>query len=552
MATETSSLLHHPIIGHIRVKDGDGVVQCLGLKYASLENRFADAQIMDYPTKGQLTATKHGPPVIMPHGAVDFEMQLIQQAIPKLDVPPMSDLDGLNLNITLPKDCNESSVPRLPVLVFVHGGSFTFGSSSYSHYDQSRIVKLSIEMGKPIIAINFNYRLGIPGFLASQELSDAGFKPNRGLRDQKVALRWIKKYISGFGGDPDQITLVGQSAGAGNNTPACPTLLVSDFKFTASVDFHMQSEEALFSQAILFGGSSVLLKPFQPEAAESVYTSAIKALALDKQSPQGRIESLLSIPVESMMANAAKEMIEAGPTIDHDLIQTAATLGDTNDMVESPMTRNGWCKKLFSIDSKFDGSIFDLLNLRSRQQGITASFRTHLIKTLGQIAASRVLYHYKIRKDTPDEESLLSIAQAITDVGYYALSVKYAESFPGDSILGHFNEPNPWDGVHAGRANHILDIAYLFGNYDERLGPQNRRVARSLAEDILSFVCRGDDFPVFGLEKKVVVYGPGVDGVSRQILRWDDGAARRDGTIFDLAKEAGGLGKLLQALLSFC
>lgn len=175
-----------------------------------------------------------------------------------------------------------------------------------------------------------------------------------------------------------------------------------------------------------------------------------------------------------------------------------------------------------------------------------------MIKNLGQIAASRVLYHYKIRKDTPDEESLLSIAQAITDVGYYALSVEFVEAFPGDSVLGHFNEPNPWDGVHAGRANHILDIAYLFGNYDERLGPQNKRVARSLAEDILSFVCRGDDLPVFGVEKKVVVYGPGVDRVSRQILRWDDGAARRDGTIFDLAKEAGGLGKLLQALLSFC
>lgn len=80
-----------------------------------------------------------------------MEMQLIQQAIPKFDVPPMSDLDGLNLNITLPKERTEG----LPVLVFVHGGSFTFGSSSYPHYDQSRIVKLSVEMGKPIIAVNF-------------------------------------------------------------------------------------------------------------------------------------------------------------------------------------------------------------------------------------------------------------------------------------------------------------------------------------------------------------------------------------------------------------
>lgn len=89
----------------------------------------------------------------MPNGALDIENDLIQQGIPKFDVPPMSDLDGLNLNITLPKDRNEGS--PLPVLAFVHGGSFTFGSSSYPHYDQSRIVKLSVEMGKPIIAVNF-------------------------------------------------------------------------------------------------------------------------------------------------------------------------------------------------------------------------------------------------------------------------------------------------------------------------------------------------------------------------------------------------------------
>ncbi|RMJ17766.1 hypothetical protein CDV36_002575 [Fusarium kuroshium] len=472
--------------------------------------------MMEYPSKGHLTATKHGPPVIMPHGAVEMEMQLIQQSIPKFDVPPMSDLDGLNLNITLPKDCNETS--QLPVLVFVHGGSFTFGSSSYPHYDQSRIVKLSVEVG----------------FLTSKELSDAGVRSNRGLRDQRVALRWIKKYIAGFGGDPDQITLVGQSAGA------------------ASVDFHLQSEEALFGQAILFGGSSILLKPLQPEAAESVYNSTIQALALNEQSPKDRIESLLSIPAELMLSKAANEMIAVSPTIDQDLIAAAATL-DINDMVESPISRNRWCKRLFSIDSQFDASIFSILNLSARQQGITTNFRAHLIKTLGQTAASKVLDHYNIRDNTPDEESLLIITQAITDVGYYALSVKLAESFPGDSVLGHFNEPNPWDGVHVGRANHILDVAYLWGNYDEKYGPENRRVARALAEDVLSFVNGGNSLPVFrGEEKNVVVYGPGIDDVSRQILRWDDRSTARDGSIFKVAKEAGGLGKLLQALLSFC
>ena len=59
------------------------------------------------------------------------------------------------------------------------------------------------------------YRLGLSGFLTSQELRDAGYKPNNGLRDQLVAFEWIKKHIAGFGGSPDDITAAGESAGAG-------------------------------------------------------------------------------------------------------------------------------------------------------------------------------------------------------------------------------------------------------------------------------------------------------------------------------------------------
>lgn len=57
--------------------------------------------------------------------------------------------------------------------------------------------------------------MGAPGFLTSQELRDAGFTPNNGLRDQEIALKWVRKYISEFGGDPENVTLLGHSAGAG-------------------------------------------------------------------------------------------------------------------------------------------------------------------------------------------------------------------------------------------------------------------------------------------------------------------------------------------------
>lgn len=60
----------------------------------------------------------------------------------------------------------------------------------------------------------FSYRVGVPGFLTSEVLRDAGYRPNNGLDDQKVGLRWIKNNIAGFGGDPSRITFLGESAGA--------------------------------------------------------------------------------------------------------------------------------------------------------------------------------------------------------------------------------------------------------------------------------------------------------------------------------------------------
>lgn len=60
-----------------------------------------------------------------------------------------------------------------------------------------------------------SYRIGAPGFLYSPEMEIAGYRPNNGLEDQRLGLYWIRRYISGFGGDPERVTFLGESAGAG-------------------------------------------------------------------------------------------------------------------------------------------------------------------------------------------------------------------------------------------------------------------------------------------------------------------------------------------------
>lgn len=72
-----------------------------------------------------------------------------------------------------------------------------------------------------------SYRLGAPGFLASEELLSAGIKSNNGLRDQRAALNWIRTYIEGFGGDPNNVTIAGESAGAGKRYRICGAEITS-------------------------------------------------------------------------------------------------------------------------------------------------------------------------------------------------------------------------------------------------------------------------------------------------------------------------------------
>ncbi|KAK2464493.1 hypothetical protein APHAL10511_003472 [Amanita phalloides] len=99
----------------------------------------------------------------------------------------------------------------LPVVVWFHGGAFEFSGSSL--YDGSNIIKRSIALGEPILYVSMNYRLGGFGFMGGDALRQAGVG-NVGLWDQRLALQWVNKYISDFGGNPDKVTIWGQGAGA--------------------------------------------------------------------------------------------------------------------------------------------------------------------------------------------------------------------------------------------------------------------------------------------------------------------------------------------------
>lgn len=117
------------------------------------------------------------------------------------------DEDCLSINVTAPGDMKKGE--KLPVLFWIHGGAFVGGSSNLYRLD-----KLASE-GRMVV-VSANYRLGLLGFVPLPGLSNHSVNGNFGIEDQREALRWVQRNIRAFGGDPDNVTIVGESAGGGS------------------------------------------------------------------------------------------------------------------------------------------------------------------------------------------------------------------------------------------------------------------------------------------------------------------------------------------------
>ncbi|KAL4263269.1 Carboxylic ester hydrolase [Pleurotus pulmonarius] len=192
------------------------VTKFLGIPYAQPptgDRRFRLPEPIS-PYTGTVRATAFGPScpqhkvrLTLPVGLASDAVDLIVNTAYKAVFPDSEDC--LSINVVVPSSATPTS--KLPVAVWIYGGAFELGSASL--YDGGPIVERSIQLGEPVIYVSMNYRLSAFGFLASQEVKDAGVG-NLGLQDQREALRWIQKYISSFGGDPAKVTIWGESAGA--------------------------------------------------------------------------------------------------------------------------------------------------------------------------------------------------------------------------------------------------------------------------------------------------------------------------------------------------
>ena len=212
----------------------DGVIAFKGIRYAT-------AKRFEYPNEvtfweGIYDASKYGNCCYQPRAFYNEEENIKKifyyNEFRKGETYTYSE-DCLFLNIWVPEN---KKCDKLPVLFYIHGGGFTGGCGHELHFDGPMWPKFDV------IAVTINYRLGPLGFTCLKELKEEdGHSGNYGLYDQMMALKWVKNNISSFGGDPDNITIMGQSSGAMSVQQLCLSPLT----------------KGLFSKAIMSSGGGV-------------------------------------------------------------------------------------------------------------------------------------------------------------------------------------------------------------------------------------------------------------------------------------------------------
>ena len=124
----------------------------------------------------------------------------------------------------------------------------------------------------------------------------------------------------------------------------------------ASVNFLMHSEEAIFHQAVLLGGSFLMMRPVTEQTAESMYGSVTRTLGLANLSPEKRVEILLTLPQEELVAEITPELVSLGPAIDDNCVPAVATFANLLDNTYPDLAGKEWCRRLLVIESQFDVS----------------------------------------------------------------------------------------------------------------------------------------------------------------------------------------------------
>lgn len=238
--------------GRVEEHESKKILQFLNIPYAEPPIgtlRFADP-VANKGWKGVRSATEFGhicPQELAPMGYSKFFYDNYKQL-------PSKSEDCLSLNVYVPEEITTEKLR--PVMFFIHGGGYTLGDSP--SYDGTYLA-----LGGDVIVVTINYRLGALGFFSTADDTATG---NQGLKDQQLAMKWVHENIKSFGGDPEAVTIFGESAGS----------------FSVAHHIVNAQNNGLFQRAILQSGSNAGNIGLCTNLRESATTFGIDAGCLDE------------------------------------------------------------------------------------------------------------------------------------------------------------------------------------------------------------------------------------------------------------------------------
>ncbi len=364
--------------------------------------------------------------------------------------------DCLQLNVWTPL----AATTKAPVMVFVHGGAFTSGSATDSMYDGANLAAAG-----NVIVVSLNYRLGPFGFLAHPALTSGATSPNLGLLDQRAALAWVQRNVAAFGGDPANVTIFGESAGA----------------FSVCTQLAMPKSAGLFQRAVMeSGGCSG--PTFFPLADATTQANAL-ATALGC-TDAATAASCLRAKSEQEILNALPVRTETiGPGY-----LWGPVVGDT-ELPELPVDamRGGRATRVPLIlgTNANEGQLFTALYLG----GVTpADTRAMAQWMFGNANADTIFAQYPLSSyGSPKEQ----IAEIVTDGIFACPTRRAARAFAdsgGTAYLYEFAYPFQISVAPGARAAHGFELPFIFGN--GLVGTQLTDTEQPLADNMIAYWTR--------------------------------------------------------------
>jgi para-nitrobenzyl esterase len=401
--------------------------------------------------------------------------------------------DCLFLNIWTPGLDND----RRPVMVWIHGGAFTIGSGSDPMYTSDVLPKRG-----SIVFVSINYRLGMLGFLRLKDVTGNKISTtgNEGLMDQVFALKWVKENIASFGGDPNNITIFGESAGG----------------MSIGCLMAMPSAKGLFHKGILESGVGSMAVPLNIANANA--EAFLKVANIKKDDTK----ALRSLTTEQLL-EVEKKMMAPGVGEDGD-VKITVTMpvidGETIPDIPNKLAKQGYSKDIVTIigTNLEEWKLFAMMQPEGGQMD-EAGMLKRLMTLMPMESAKSLAAAYKTAREKRGEPTapsdVFSAIQTDSMFRIPALELVEAQGANGQKVYHYlFTWKSPAMGGVLG-ACHALEIGFVFGNNNDMFcgtGPDADNLANCIQDAWLAFARTGDPssecigkWPVYGDERMTMI-----------------------------------------------